>query len=204
MLAVAARLFREKGFRSTTLEDIAGRMKLTKPALYHYIDSKHDLLFAICEAAVSELLAGAREIEASSLPPDEKLRRLIVLHVDMFGRHGDVTNVYLADENELPPRKRRKVRSLSREYEAILRHVLQEGVEKGLFREIEVPMVARAISGMCNWLSAWFDPEGPASTEEIARVFSDLVLEGCRKRAGAGRRTGKTRSSTARKAFRDG
>lgn len=180
--AVAARLFREKGFRRTSLEEIARRLKITKPALYHYIDSKYDLLYAICESAVAELLAGAREIEGSPLPAEEKLRRLIALHLEMFAKHGDITNVYLADEGELPPRRRRKVRALSREYETVLRGVLEEGMREGSLREMDVPMVARAISGMCNWLSAWYDPAGERSTGEIAEVFSGLVLEGCRKR----------------------
>ncbi|MBC7254273.1 MAG: TetR/AcrR family transcriptional regulator [Actinobacteria bacterium] len=191
--AVAARLFREKGFRRTSLEEIARRLRITKPALYHYIDSKYDLLYAICESAVTELLDGAREIESSPLPAEEKLRRLIALHLDMFARHGDITNVYLADEGELPPRRRRKVRALSREYETVLRGVLEEGMREGSFREMDVPMVARAVSGMCNWLSSWYDPAGERSTGEIAEVFSGLVLEGCRKREDNSRTPGKRR-----------
>ncbi len=182
IVATAAKLFRERGFRRTSLEDIARRLRLTKPALYHYIDSKYDLLYEICLAAVGELLERAREIDSSSLNGEEKLRALIALHVDMFGKSGDITNVYLADEDELPPRKRTKVRSMSREYEMIVRKAIEQGMREGLFDDLDVPMTARAVSGMCNWLAAWYDPKGAQSTQEIAESFARIVLDGCRKR----------------------
>ena len=188
ILATAAKLFREKGFRKTSLEDIARRLRITKPALYHYIDSKYDLLYEICAAAVGELLEAAREIDSSPAGAEEKLRSLIARHVDMFGRNGDITNVYLADEGELPPRKRARVRSMSREYETILRRTLEQGVREGAFKDLDVAMTARAVSGMCNWLSAWYDPRGASTTEEIAASFADLVLDGCRGARGGGRR----------------
>jgi AcrR family transcriptional regulator len=177
ILSVAAKLFREKGYRATRLDDIAVELRITKPALYYYIDSKHDLLYAICESAVSQLLNGAKAIMGSVLNPEEKLRSLIHLHVGMFSKHGDITNVYLADENELPPDKRLYVRGLSREYEAILRETVTQLGERGYLRVKDVPMIVRAISGMCNWLSSWYRSDGPMSAEEIADIFCDLILE---------------------------
>ena len=179
IMAVAARLFREKGYRSTTMEDIATELKVTKPALYYYIDSKLDLLYAICESAVEKLMEGAKEIMQEPGPVEEKLRRLLRWHVSMFSAHRDVIAVYLAEEGELPPEKRSFIRRMSREYETFYRELLEQGIREGRFREVDVPMAVRAISGMCNWLSDWYRPDGKYSVDEIAEIFFDLFMRGC-------------------------
>ena len=182
ILAVSARLFREKGYRATTMEDIASELKVTKPALYYYINTKHDLLYAVCESAIERLMEGVREIMDPPAGVEEKLRKLISWHVNMFSRHGDVITVYLADESELPEDKRAFIRSLSREFETLYRTLLEQGIAEGKFRELDVPMAVRAISGMCNWLFDWFKPEGKYAADEIAGIFYDLILRGCLRR----------------------
>ncbi len=182
IIAVSARLFREKGYRATTMDDIATELNVTKPALYYYIDTKHDLLYAICESAMESLMEGVRSIMAEPGDTEEKLRRLIFWHVNMFSEHGDVTTVYLAEEGELPEDKRNFVRSLSREYENMYRGLLEKGIEEGRFREMDVPTVVRAISGMCNWLFDWYRYDGEATADEIAGIFYELIMEGCAKR----------------------
>jgi TetR/AcrR family transcriptional regulator, cholesterol catabolism regulator len=183
ILSVSARLFCEKGYLATTMDDIARELDITKPALYYYINTKHDLLYAICEAAINELIEGVREIEKADGDPETKLHDLVRWHVTMFARNGDMLSVYLADEGELPTEKRDYIRSLSREYESIYRDIIGRAVDEGVFRELDVPMVVRAISGMCNWLASWYKPEGQLSATEIADIFFDLLVEGCRKPA---------------------
>jgi AcrR family transcriptional regulator len=187
LLSVAARLFREKGFRATTMDDISAEMRLTKAALYYYIESKHDLLYEICDSAISGLMQGVREIAGKDLPPLDKLRELMRWHLNMFSRYGDFINVYLADEVELEEEKRRHMRSLSREFEKAYREVVRQAVERGEFRSLDVPMTVRAIAGMCNWLSVWYRPDGEMSADDIADVFYDLITKGCLKRGGGKR-----------------
>jgi AcrR family transcriptional regulator len=182
ILTVSARLFRSKGYRATTMDDIASELNVTKPALYYYIKTKHDLLYAICESAIERLMEGVRRIMAEPGDTEDKLRRLVFWHVSMFSEHGDVTTVYLAEESELPEDKRNFIRSLSREYETLYRELLEKGIKEGKFRKMDVHMVVRAISGMCNWLFDWYRPDGQATAEDIAGVFYDLILMGCVKR----------------------
>jgi AcrR family transcriptional regulator len=178
MLAVSARLFREKGFRATSMEDISGEMGITKAALYYYIESKHDLLYEICDSAITQLIEGVREIEEQPGTPEERLARLIRWHVNMFGANGDIMNVYLADEGELPEEKRGHMRALSREFEGIYREILQEAVKQKTFRKLDVAVAVRAISGMCNWLSIWYRPDGRLTADQISDIFMDLILKG--------------------------
>jgi TetR/AcrR family transcriptional regulator, cholesterol catabolism regulator len=178
ILAVSARLFREKGFRATSMEDISSEMGITKAALYYYIESKHDLLYEICDSAITRLIEGVREIEAEPGTPEVRLERLIRWHVNMFSVNGDIMNVYLADEGELEEGKRRHMRSLSREFEGIYRDILQEAIRSKDFRKLDVPVAVRAISGMCNWLSIWYRPDGRLTADQVADIFIDLILKG--------------------------
>ncbi len=181
ILAVSARLFREKGYRATTMEDISNELKVTKPALYYYIDNKQDILYAICEAAIKQLVEGVEEIVSADMEVEEKFKELIFHHIKSFSKDGDITTVYLADESELPPDKRETIRSMSRRYEKLYREIISQAIKEGKFRKLDVPMTVRAISGMCNWLAAWYKPDGEKSAEEIAEIFFDLILKGCKK-----------------------
>lgn len=182
ILGVSARLFREKGYRATTMDDIAAQLNVTKPALYYYIKTKHDLLYAICEAAISRLVEGVKQIVQEPAGVEDKLRKLIHWHVNMFSGQGDMIIVYLGEESELPEDKRDFIRSLSREYETTYRQLLEQGVNEGKFAQMDIPMVVRAISGMCNWMIDWYKPDGQYSADEIAEIFCDLILKGCLKR----------------------
>lgn len=177
----SATLFSRKGYGATTLEDIARELGITKPTLYHYIDTKSDLLYAICDQAIGQLLNRAREVQGSPAAAVEKLGKLILAHLSLFSEYGDFASVFFAEEKELPEKQRARIRSLSREYEGILRATLQQAVREGHFREIDVPMTARIVSGMCNWLPAWFKKGGPMTIEEIAALFTDFVIRACSK-----------------------
>ncbi len=185
IMAVSARLFREKGFLATTMDDIASELYITKPALYYYISTKHDLLYEICESAINRLMEGVEAIRDSQADPEQKLRELIKWHVKMFATDGDTLNVYLADEGELPVEKRDYIRGRSREYELIYRDLFEELISQGKFRDMDVPTVVRGISGMCNWLSNWYRPDGSMTTDDIAEVFLELIMKGCLSPAAA-------------------
>lgn len=179
ILAVSAKLFREKGYYATTMEDISSELKLTKPALYHYVATKQELLYAICEIAITQLIEGVREIGKTNDDVVEKLRKLVFHHANMFSLHGEFTTVYLADEGKLSEVQKAYIRSLSREFELLYRELFSRAVAEGWFRELDIPVAVRAVSGMCNWLSTWYKLDGDMTTDEIASIFFDLLLRGC-------------------------
>lgn len=190
IMAVAAKLFREKGYMATTMDDIAAQLYITKPALYYYIKTKHDLLYEICETAINHLMERVAEIKDGGGSAEERLHHLVTWHVSAFSTNGDIINVYLADEGELPPEKREYIRGRSREFEAVYRDLVRELVSEGTFREVDVAMAVRAISGMCNWLSNWYRSDGSMTAEEIADVFIDLVMNGLKVKPGGAKPAG--------------
>src|SRR5207248_10257017 len=81
--AAALRLFREKGYHATSMQDIAVAVGLYKGSLYHYIGGKEDLLVEVFERGMGALLADVERIaDDTALAPSAQLRRVIQAHVE--------------------------------------------------------------------------------------------------------------------------
>ncbi|SMC17154.1 transcriptional regulator, TetR family [Desulfacinum hydrothermale DSM 13146] len=178
---VAARLFQQKGYRATSMQDIADALGIQKASIYYYIRTKQDLLMAIARASMEMLLAEGERIARAPLPPDQKLRELLKSHVTLICRNLDLFTVSL---RELTPVNAgdhwKEVVALRDRYEALLRAILREGMEKGAFRNLDEKLVGFAFLGMVNWTIRWVDPQGEKSPEEIASVWEELFLNGVR------------------------
>ncbi len=189
IINVSARLFSKKDYRATTLDDIAAELGITKAALYYYIKSKHDILYAICKTAINQYRQGIEEIVNTEKGSQERMRDIIFLNVNIFTKSGDIINVYLSEEDKLPPAKRRYITKQRREIESIIRSLIEQAIEEGVFRDLDVPMITRAIFGMTNWLGKWYRKNGEYSADEIAQIFYDLIMRGCLKQEQQGKRT---------------
>src|SRR5436305_12335871 len=94
--AAALRLFREKGYHATSMQDIAAAVGLYKGSLYHYIGGKDELLAQVFERAMGSLISQVEDIVAdSSLSPALQLRRVIRAHVEAVASNLEALTVYL-------------------------------------------------------------------------------------------------------------
>lgn len=181
ILAEAARLFCEKGYHATSMEDLAAAVGIKKGSLYYYIESKEQLLFEIAELIPPRFIANVMALlEDTQLTAEQKLRTAITGHLELFETETGLawSRVFLLEYRALPDQHRRKLLEQRRQYENVFRRLIAEGVERGEFAQVDVAMVTRAILGMCNWAIEWYSPGGKLSTEEIASIFSDLILKG--------------------------
>jgi AcrR family transcriptional regulator len=178
LVATAADLFATKGYRASTLVDIANEFGVTKPALYYYVKSKHEILWMIFQHIIGIYLHTAQEIAEADLPPREKFSRLIRAHARSVLRYRSFTTIFFREQAELSDRERRLLRGQMREYERIFERVYREGVAQGVFRDIEVRAVVGGALGMVNWLYQWYDPNGRVSPDEITEAFVTLLENG--------------------------
>ena len=174
----AVRIFQQKGYHATSVQDIADAVGLQKGSLYHYISSKEELLFQIFERGSRSLTYRLEEIAASDDPPTVKLEHAIEAHLVELCRHLDMFTVYLSERRALEGRHSAKVHTQGERHARLLERIIQEGIRSGEFRAVDPKMAAHAILGMCNWLYQWYSPGGRLSPEGIARIFSDLALRG--------------------------
>lgn len=179
----AARIFHEKGYEATSIQDIADAVGILKGSLYYYINSKEDLLFDVIKAAHDQGLKDVQEWGVSDDPPAEKLSSAIKLHVvSNLSRLVEV-GVFFHDFRSLSPERREAIVADRDFYDHQLRQVVIDGQESGVFDPTQDPkLVVMAILGMMNWVYQWYSPDGPQSVDEIADSFAQLVLGGLRVR----------------------
>ncbi len=178
ILETAVRLFREKGYHHTSMQDLADALGLQKSSLYYYIPSKEDLLLRLLERGSRLLSAQIDAIYASDLSPVEKLRRALETHAVTVMEHLDLVSVYLREYRTLPPERLREVMALRRHYEDVLMRILEDGIASGDFRPVNGKIAILGFLGMLNWTHQWFSPQGPLSAQEVAAILVDLALRG--------------------------
>ena len=178
LLQTATRLFKEKGYRNTSMQDLADALGVQKASLYYYIESKEELLRRLLEHAFTLVGAQIDEIYAADLPPSEKLRRALENHAVTLMDNLNLVSVYMDEYRNLPPRRLKQVLAVRKHYEQTLMQILQEGIASGEFRPVNIEMTVYGLLGMLNWTVQWFSPTGELSSQEIASILVDLALYG--------------------------
>lgn len=182
IIAVAARLFKEKGYRTTTLEDIAAEVGMLKGSLYYYIRSKEELLYLVVRDPIRQTYSKLQGIVAIEAPVTAKIAQAIANHVTSFHQHYPHIAVYLHDYHHLMQKLQKNVIETPKHYQRLWSQLLQQGVDRGELRsDLDVKVTGYAILGMCNWVYRWYNPHGALSAEEIAEIFTKLVLQGLTK-----------------------
>ncbi|TLS38289.1 TetR/AcrR family transcriptional regulator [Pseudalkalibacillus caeni] len=173
-------LFETKGFSETSIQDIVDEMGVTKGTFYYYFKSKKQLLMDIHTMYISELLKMQTEImNNSEKDAKEKIKGIVSILVKSIRTHGPSARVFFRelrhlDEKSLPEiiEKRDKVR-----YN--LQKVIEDGIDSGELRsDLKPDIITFGILGMCNWSYSWFNPEGPASEEDVILTYVEMTLKG--------------------------
>ena len=180
ILKSAAAAFRRLGYHGATVEQIAAALHMKKGNLYYYFRNKEEILFACHQYSLERLLGLLGEVELSGLPPDERIRRLIVafVHTILDELHG--TALFLDLEAMSPAHLKTIIAGRDR-FDHGMRKVLEEGIRTGAFAQADAKLLSFAILGAVNWIPRWYSPDGPASSQEIADRFADYLIAGLRR-----------------------
>jgi len=177
-LTAAADLFRQRGYRAATLDDIARAVGVSKPTLYGYFRSKEELLAAIFHRAMSLFERDLDAIRTSGDDPVTKLRRVIRFHVGAVIAERSFLAVFFSEEANLPPRLSRAIRRRKARYDRTVRAIVEAGVRKGTLKTTNPRLLVFAMLGMSNWLYQWYDPAGEWDADTIAAGFIALLESG--------------------------
>jgi AcrR family transcriptional regulator len=179
ILKSAAAAFRKLGYHGATVEQIASALRMKKGNLYYYFRNKEEILFACHQYSLDRLLALLDEVQQSGLPAEEKLRRLIItfVHTILDELHG--TALFL-DLEALTPAHLKAVIVRRDQFDRGMRQVIEQGISSGAFGAVDAKLLSFAILGAVNWIPRWFNPEGPASSEDIGQRFADYLIGGLR------------------------
>ncbi|HXB55043.1 MAG TPA: TetR/AcrR family transcriptional regulator [Vicinamibacteria bacterium] len=184
ILRSAAAAFRRRGYHGASVGEIARDLRMTKGSLYYYFKNKEEILYFCHDYSLDILLDLLARVERETRSPDERLRQLIVSFVHMIIDELQGTALTM-DLQALSPRLLRKVIAKRDLFDRGVRRVLKEGMDRGLFVSGDPKLLTFAILGAVNWITRWFDPRGPARSEEIAQAFADYLLAGLLRPAAA-------------------
>jgi len=176
ILRVAAHLFRTKGYKGTSMRDIAEVVGLTKSSLYHHIRGKQDLLLEILQHTVDRAIRRLERIAHSTLSPSERLRLAVENHIVHLIEDLDNVVCFIEEGKNLAPERMRAYVQQRDRYERFFRDIVQEGIQAGEFRLTDVRLAGWAILGMCNWVAKWYRRDGPYTAQEIATHFGEFAV----------------------------
>ena len=182
----SAQVFAQRGYHATGIVELCDANGLGKGAFYHYIGSKEELLAAIHDRVMDEVMLGADRVAAAEGSPSEQLAMLGTELLDVIHRYPDHVWVFLHEFPALTDERAEQFRTRRREYERRVEGVLQAGIDAGEFRAVDPRLTARAWLGMHNYTYLWLKPDGAMSARDVAQPFAEIFLKGLARQAGTG------------------
>jgi len=174
----AAELFAERGFLGTSIADLADACKTSKSLIYHYYESKEEILFDVMHSHVKALLDVAEEISAQPIKPEEKLRVVTREFMRLYLGAAPRQRVLLNELAHLPDSRRQVVVGIQRRLIDLIEKVLIE-IRPDLARRAPLKRPAVMLYfGMINWMHTWLDPAGRAKPAKIADLAVNTFLDG--------------------------
>lgn len=178
VLAASAEIFSRRGYRATSMNEIAAEVGLSKPTLYHYFRSKEEILVRLYENVMEHTLSSARAIAAAAPSPIEALRQVISYRVRYTCENQAIHKVFFEEEDELPAGLLRTVLQRRREFEHILKDAVAEHLAAtGTTLPTSPTVYINACLGAANWVYKWFDPNGEEDPQTLGDHIAMLVLQ---------------------------
>jgi AcrR family transcriptional regulator len=177
VLRTAVQLFLEQGYHGTTLNDVAERLNITKPALYNYFRGKDEILYecwAIGHERVDDCID---EINSGGGTGLAKLRKLIVRYAEVMTTDYGKSLVRF-DVRDLTEHNRKLVQVSKRSVDRAFRAYIKGGIADSSIKPCDIKLSAFAIAGSLNWIGHWYQPGGALPAEDIAAEFAIRLTEG--------------------------
>ncbi|QAS50886.1 TetR/AcrR family transcriptional regulator [Halobacillus litoralis] len=177
IIQTSLELFDQQGFHGVTVNQIVQASNTSKGGFYHHFQSKDELLFVIHDTFITYVLKEAHAANVIHTSPIPKVQAIIQAFVQVFDLYKPHISVFYQESLYLKPAYEEKIKGKRDEFKRMIFHVIKEGQEEGYFRkELPVEITGMAILGMVNWIYKWYKREGSYTINQIAEVFTDLVL----------------------------
>jgi AcrR family transcriptional regulator len=180
LLAIAARLFAERGFRNTTVRDIADASGILSGSLYHHFDSKESMVDEILQTFQNELFASYDEILASKAPARERIEAAVRLSFEALDQHHHEVAIFQNEADWLGTQERfAYLADRNAQSRNVWVTLLADGVAAGELRnDLDVELVYRFIRDSVWFAVRWYRPGGDMTPRQVADQFSTLLLDG--------------------------
>jgi AcrR family transcriptional regulator len=163
------------------MDDVALAVQLNKATVYHYYDTKAQILFELCLGALTDVIEKL-QMSPEGLSPAEALAEYTHSVFEVIAAAPTRALVYFQEspflDEWLSKEQVDVIREREHTFELHLRRIVERGVADGTFRDVDTRLAALAFSGMTNWFCRWYHRDGLLSADTIAAQFVDLIFAG--------------------------
>lgn len=179
LLRVAVDVFNDRGYDGTSMEDLAGRLGITKSAIYHHVPSKTELLRLAVNRALDGLFAAAAEPASTTGPATARLEHLVRRSVEVLVAELPFVTLLLRVRGNTEVERDALARR--REFDAIITDLVRQAISEGGVRpDVDAAITARLLFGMVNSLTEWYRPDRGHEVAEIADAVATVAFGGLR------------------------
>jgi AcrR family transcriptional regulator len=191
LLALAARMFAERGLKATTVRDIADAAGILSGSLYHHFDSKESMVDEILRGFLDALFTRYREIASHGYQPREALEQIVVVSFEAIDSHRDAVAIYQAEAAHLADEERfGYINERLQEFRTLWHTVLHDGMADGSFRaDLDIDLAYRFMRDTVWVAVRWYRPGGTLDIDVVAQQYLSIVLDGIATRRRPVRRT---------------
>ncbi|MGB6101145.1 MAG: TetR/AcrR family transcriptional regulator [Comamonas sp.] len=195
VLTTAARMFNERGFHATSLDDIAASLNVTKPTLYYYVKNKDEILLACVNKGLRMTLDGIEASRQAGGNALDQLRACMQVYAEIVVQPFGMCLIRVGDE-EVPEPSRTELRRMKSEIDLAFRRLVARGVEEGSIAPCDPKIMAFVIAGALSWIGRWYQPEGSYSAQQVIEQCLAALLGGVLTRASGPKRVARKSGRT--------
>jgi len=176
ILAAAASRFRRQGFERTSVREIAQAMGMTSGSIFYHFATKEELLVAVMEGGVRDIMQSVRDGLAGETRLPERLLSMVRCHLKaLLGAKLDAMTVLLYEWRSLSPAAQTRVLALRDAYEALWMEPINEAVVLG-WVDPDAALVRQTVLGALNWTAQWYRSEGRLDVDALAQRMYTMLF----------------------------
>ena len=192
ILAAAVQLFAEFGYHASSMRDIARVTGIQAASIYYHYANKQALLVEIMDTHMRNLNANLEGIVQKQAPIRQRLREAIANHIRLHTTYKAEFFIIDTEIRALEGENRTSILALRDRYESLLQELLREGMQQGIFRQLDIKVASYALIAMCTEVATWFRPEGRLSVQQVIDIYTMMISEGLLLEEVAARRPGES------------
>ena len=178
VLLAAVKIFNERGFHATSLDDVANSLGISKPTIYHYLGNKEQVLLTCVQEGLENMLAATQTASETSKKGSERLYDFLFAYgcktLNDFGRCVVLTNAH-----SLSPEGYTEFKALKRQVNDLLVSIIEDGMKDGsLVKDQDAKLLANTYFGAMNWTVHWYSPEKSKDIEETISTMVKILMDG--------------------------
>ncbi|MGB6066972.1 MAG: TetR/AcrR family transcriptional regulator [Desulfomonilaceae bacterium] len=178
IIQAALSFFASRGFRGTSIRDIAGACNTSLSNIYHYFGDKEGVVLAILQTISEELVTSLRIAAQKDLDPLGRFKWLVVTHCCVGWERSREGKILILEEEHLSAEGRKVSRQIQKEILEIYRSVLRPLQELDLLRGKSLTITALNVLALVNWFFRWYRRDGPMSLEEASEEIVSFAVHG--------------------------